>query len=114
MASWQGPITSRKSNLSCYRDGLTAEGIPGRHFEDSKDQYPPGFDAESIDVDDLRLESGSPAEQHGVILADPQIGIDDPSAPPDRPDIGCFRADDPGLRVGVDGRRRFPELPAET
>jgi hypothetical protein len=117
-------------NLSSYQAGLTEEGTPCQHFEDSRDQYPPGFEAEGIDVDpqfrridpsgivqfddDLRLRAGSLAEQHGVILSDPQVGIDDPSAPPGRrPDIGCFSFDDPGLRVGVDGRRRFPELPAE-
>jgi hypothetical protein len=117
------------ADLSRYQAGLTEEGLPGQHFEDSRAHYPPGFEAEGIDVDpqfrridpsgivqfddDLRLRSGSLAEQHGVILADPQIGIDDPSAPSGRPDMGCFSADDPGLRVGVDGRRRFPELPAE-
>jgi hypothetical protein len=117
-------------DLSAYQNGEAIEGPPSLHFEDSKVHYPPGFEAEGIDADpqfrqtdpsgfvsfddDLLLRPGSPAEQHGVILANPDVGIDDPSAPPGRPDIGCYVADDPGLRVGVDGRRRFPEPPAES
>jgi hypothetical protein len=98
---------------------------PSTHFQESKAQYPPGFEVNSIDVDpllrridptgvaqfddDLRLQPGSPAMHHGVVLAGPDVGIDDPFAPADGPPIGCFAADDSGLRVGVDGRRCFPE-----
>lgn len=115
------------ADLDSYRSGSTTDApTPSLHFQDSKAQYPPGFEADSIDVDpefrridpagvaefddDLRLRpDSSPARQHGVVLAGPDVGIDDPFAPPGNPDIGCFATDDLGLRVGVDDRRCFPE-----
>ena len=97
---------------------------------DSKALYPPGFENSSIDLDpgfrridptgvaqfddDLRLAvPDSPALGQGVVLADPDVGIDDPFAPEGNPDIGCFGGPDPGLRVGVDGRRSFPASDAD-
>ena len=100
------------------------DGLPSSHFEDSKALYPPGFENSSIDLDpgfrridptgvaqfddDLRLRSDSPALGHGVVLAEPDVGIDDPFAPEGNPDIGCFAAAPtrPARR-----RRRPPVLP---
>jgi hypothetical protein len=59
--------------------------------------------------DDFRLPAGSPAAQRGVTLSNPDIAIDDPLAPPVAPDIGCYQTGQPGLDVGIDDRRRFPE-----
>ena len=117
------------ADLDKYRHGVPMDGLPSSHFEDSKALYPPGFENSSIDLDpgfrridptgvaqfddDLRLRSDSPALGQGVVLADPDVGIDDPFAPEGNPDIGCFGGPDPGLRVGVDGRRSFPASDAD-
>jgi hypothetical protein len=117
------------ANLQTYYSGMSTNHPPSSHFEDSKALYPPGYEKNSIDVDpqfqriapdgvprfddDLRLQSGSPASQHGVILSGPNVGITDPLAPEGRPDIGCYQFDQPGLQVGVDGRRQFPEPSAD-
>jgi hypothetical protein len=96
-------------------------------FNQSRIVYPPGYEAASIEADpqfrriasngtltasdDLRLGSKSPAREKGIILpADLQTL--DPLAPSQcSPDIGCYQYGEPGLRVGVDGRKRFPSGP---
>jgi hypothetical protein len=116
-------------DLQAYYSGAGTENPPSSHFEDSQTLYPPGFEKNSIDVDplfrriapdgvpqfddDLRLRENSLARKQGVILSDPSVGIDDPLAPQGRPDIGCYAFDQPGLHVGVDGRRQFPEPPVD-
>ncbi|WP_374456925.1 right-handed parallel beta-helix repeat-containing protein [Nocardioides sp.] len=93
------------------------------YFDDSRAAHPPGFEAHGRDddprlrrwlpvprpVDDFRLGPGSPARQAGVPLPDATLREIDGDPPPGaRPDIGCFRFGSPPMRVGVDGRRRFP------
>jgi hypothetical protein len=114
--------------LEDYRNGIgqPPNDPPNAHHEHSKTIYPPGFEKNSREGDplfhqiaqdgvpqfddDLRLNADSPARDHGVELD--TIGITDPLAPPDgQPDMGCYQFDTPGLEVGVDGRRRFPEPP---
>jgi hypothetical protein len=96
---------------------------PSTYFTHSMTLYGPGYEANSIEGDpgfrliapdgipqfndDLRLRSDGRARQKGVVLED--VGIDDPLAPQGSPDIGCYEFDQPGLQVGVDGRRQFPE-----
>jgi hypothetical protein len=96
-------------------------------FKQSKTQYPPGYEANSIEEDplfsriaadgtpqsddDLRLQSNSPARRKGIMLPEQPINLRvmDPLAPSGtNPDIGCYQFDQPGLIVGVDGRRHFP------
>jgi hypothetical protein len=115
-------------SLEDYRNGIgqPPNDPPNAHHEHSKIIYPPGFEKSSREGDplfhqvapdgvpqfddDLRLKADSPARDHGVELD--AIGITDPLAPPDgQPDMGCYTFDTPGLEVGVDGRRRFPEHP---
>jgi len=101
----------------------------GEHFAASKVAYPPGFELNGIDQnpqfrsiapdggpdtpDDLRLQEGSPAAQAGLHLDGPPTGIVDPLATPSGPppDMGCYPTgpNSPGLDVGVDGRRKFPQ-----
>jgi len=93
-------------------------------FEQSRTQYPPGYEAKSLladpqlrrigadgrfrENDDLRLGDTSPAHAAGVRLPD-QLGDLDPFEPDTgNPDIGCYPRDAEPLRVGVDGRRSFP------
>ncbi|CUR58443.1 hypothetical protein NOCA1140105 [metagenome] len=94
------------------------------YFHDSQVAHPPGFEANGRDddprlrrfwiplprpVDDFRLAPGSPARQGGVPLQDPTLREIDGNPPPGvRPDIGCYRFGAPPMKVGVDGRRRFP------
>jgi hypothetical protein len=117
------------ASLQAYYSGMSMKHPPSSHFEDSKALYPPGYEKNSIDVDpqfrriapdgvpqfddDLCLQSDSMARQRGVILSDPNVGITDPLAPEGRPDIGCYQFGQPGLQVGVDGRRQFPEPSAD-
>ena len=97
-------------------------------FGDTQEQqYPPGYEDSSLDVDpkfrriggkvsasevdDLRLSDGSPAKGRGVVLREnfSELADLDPLAPgPDRPDMGCYQTGKPGLDVGVDGRNHFP------
>jgi hypothetical protein len=127
----QEPFDSFK-DLVAYRLGdgqnTAADAQPNKHFDNSKVLYPPGFEEDGIDLDpqlrriapdgvpqfddDLRFAANSPARGKGRTLSDPEIGIDDPQAPAEAPDLGCYQFDEldqPGLRVGVDERRRFPE-----
>ncbi|HEX9942516.1 MAG TPA: right-handed parallel beta-helix repeat-containing protein [Thermoanaerobaculia bacterium] len=100
---------------------------PSNLFNQSKTQYPPGYEATSIEADprfrqrgvdgapqlndDLRLRSDSPARGKGIVLL-PDLRDLDPLAPSQgSPDIGCYAFGKPGLRVGVDGRRHFPSSP---
>lgn len=100
---------------------------PSDLFQQSKSQYPPGYEAVSIEADprfrrmgvdgapqlddDLRLRSDSAAKGTGIVLP-PDLQALDPLAPAhDNPDIGCYAFGKPGLRVGVDARRRFPSGP---
>lgn len=97
-------------------------------FTQSKTQYPPGYEFESIEenpqfrvmnpdgspqpLDDLRLKPDSPARTAGVLLPPDLQPLDDAAGeavmlPPSR-DIGCYRFGSRPLRVGVNGRRRFP------
>jgi hypothetical protein len=113
-------------NLDILR-GNPGKGIePSLLFIQSKSQYPPGYEANSMEedpqfrqfdingilqkTDDLRLKSASPAREKGVRLPDDLRSID-PLAPTDpnvRPDIGCFPFDCCPLQVGVDSRRSYP------
>jgi Right handed beta helix region len=102
-------------------------------FQQSKTQYPPGYEANSIEDDplfrriaadgtprsndDLRLQSNSPARGKGIVLPSELKPLDplaplapSPPFPPSEPnpDIGCYQFGKPGLMVGVDGRRHFP------
>jgi hypothetical protein len=97
-------------------------------FCQSKTQYPPGYEASSRIADplfrriaadgipdtddDLRPEDGSPACQVGVSLPPDLQALDngiDPTANEPILHAGCYRCGDvPPLRVGVNGRRRFP------
>jgi len=93
-------------------------------FEQSKSQYPPGYEANSIEADprfcqieadgifhetdDLRLSTASPAIVAGVTLPD-DLRAMDPFAPSSgNPDIGCFPFGSCPLQVGVDSRRSYP------
>lgn len=95
-------------------------------FEQSQSQYPPGYEANSIEedpqfcqfdpngipyqTDDLRLKTTSPARGKGVRLPD-ELHALDPLAPTDdnvKPDIGCFPFDCCPLQVGIDSRRSYP------
>jgi hypothetical protein len=93
-------------------------------FRQSMGQYPPGFEAHSIDVeplfrliaadgnpqetDDLRLQPKSPARKHGVDLPADLAAFDPGVSPSASRDIGCFPFGSTELEVGVDGRRQFP------
>lgn len=98
-------------------------------FVQSKTQYPPGYEACSIDKDpkfrriggdanspfnsdDLRLRNDSSARGQGIILPS-KLKDFDPVQVEGCPDIGCYQGDDPGLHVGVDGRRHFPISPGD-
>jgi hypothetical protein len=99
---------------------------PSDIFLQSKTQYPPGYEANSIEedpqfcqfdpngipdqTDDLRLKPTSPARGKGVRLPDELQSLD-PLAPMNdtvNPDIGCFPFDCCPLQVGVDSRRSYP------
>lgn len=89
-------------------------------FEQSKAQYPPGYEAGSqltdpmfVDADsDLRLSERSPALAAGIRLPVDLAALDPLHPPIGRPDIGCYAGDSGPLHVGVDGCRSFPELGA--
>jgi Protein of unknown function (DUF1565) len=114
-----------------YKDGTfrcldgckTEESLrKGLLFQQSKIQYPPGYEANSIEsdpqfqrigadgifrkTDDLRLRWRA----RGVTLRDVHLRALDGASPGVRPDIGVYRLDSGPLRVGVDGRRSYPTL----
>jgi hypothetical protein len=98
-------------------------------FEQSKTQYPPGYEANSIeadprfirlgpdgtfrDTDDLRLSATSPARAAGVRLPDDLRTLDSQVIPPHPgiPDIGAYPFGAALLTIGVDGRRSYPTTP---
>lgn len=108
-----------------------AQNLPGltalrssNLFEQSKGQYPPGYEAQSIDgdpqfrqvaadgtpqeTDDLRLQAGSPAGNQGIVLPPELAALDPEGSLSGSPAIGCYPLGAPSLAVGVDGRQRFP------
>lgn len=117
-----------KFNGQCFKKGefeTLDELKDSLLFEQSKTQYAPGYEANSVEVDpqfrqigaagsvqetdDLRLRSSSPLRKKGIVLPSELKSLD-PFAPTQgKPDIGCYPLDSSGLSVGVDGRRRFPK-----
>jgi hypothetical protein len=100
-------------------------------FAQSKTQYPPGYEANSLEADpqflsigsdgrprltdDLRLGAASPARAAGVVLPADLLALDSPITPSAAaPDIGAQPFGSPALAVGVDGRRTLgPPAPAD-
>lgn len=97
---------------------------PSLLFKQSKSQYMPGYEANSIEADprfcrigedgafretdDLRLSDASQAIAAGVTLPD-DLRLMDPFAPASNsPDIGCYTLGSCPLQVGVDSRRSYP------
>jgi Protein of unknown function (DUF1565) len=96
-------------------------------FKQSKTQYAPGYEAQSIESnprfrylsvdgvitkgDDLRLDDDSLARQAGVVLPYQQLRSLDNALKDVTPDIGCYRSDGAPLRVGIEGRRSYPASP---
>jgi hypothetical protein len=99
-------------------------------FEQSKTQYPPGYEASSRladprflhlaadgtpdPQDDLRPAANSPAASAAAPLPPDLQRLDDglqatPAAPAP---AGCYELNSQPLQVGVDGRCRFPRVPA--
>jgi hypothetical protein len=143
--SFQGPTDGNNyyrmgaATAKPYRYlGYTYNGVtyPGRYFDNlaalrdstlfqqSKSQYTPGYEANSIEsspqfrrihtdgvfrvTDDLRLGDTSPAIGAGVSLPNDLRDLD-PFAPISiRPDIGAYPNGADALQVGVDGRRAYP------
>jgi hypothetical protein len=103
-------------NLDALRNSLL--------FEQSKSQYPPGYEAHSIEADpqfrrigangrfrktdDLRLGDASPAIGAGVMLPDDLQELDPLAPSSGNPAIGCYPYGSSPLQVGVDGRRSYP------
>jgi hypothetical protein len=103
-------------NLEALRNSLL--------FEQSKSQYPPGYEAHSIEADpqfrrigadgrfretdDLRLGDTSPAIGAGVTLPDDLKALDPLAPSSGNRDIGCYPYGSNPLQVGVDGRRSYP------
>jgi hypothetical protein len=103
-------------------------------FVQSKTQYPPGYEKNSVladpqlrrigadgrfrETDDLRLGDTSPARCAGVELPpdlqelDQELDLCAPSS--DDPDIGCYPHCSGPLQVGVDSRRSYPSNRAKT
>ena len=94
-------------------------------FKQSKTQYPPGYEAQSIESDakfrrigadgkfrsddDLRLLPESLARYAGIELPAELQEMDGAVKGP--PAIGCYRRDSGPLRVGVDEGRAYPAPP---
>lgn len=117
--------TFTAGSFACI-SGCTNQLIGSTLFTQSQAQYPPGFEASSIEsdpqfmqigtdgefrnTDDLRLGSSSPARGAGVALPTDLADLDDDIVPPDTtPDIGLYPFGAPPLEVGVDGSRSYPE-----
>jgi hypothetical protein len=105
------------------------------HFEQSKAQYAPGYEANSrladpkfrkiapdgsfSPTDDLRVRANSPARSIAVNLPPDLRALDEadealnqPAAlPSPQPQpAGCYRRDNKRMKVGVRGRRKFPNI----
>jgi hypothetical protein len=96
-------------------------------FEQSRTQYPPGYEAASLLTDpefrqidpdgrprgdnDLRPGDDSPALGAGIPLPDNLAALDPVQPVADRPDIGCYARDSGPLHVGSDGCEAFPDVP---
>lgn len=115
-------------NLTCEAGNFSSlnELRASLHFKQSKSQYTPGYEANSIvedlafqqfdpngipqPSDDLRLTPTSPAVEKGVQLPE-DIRSKDTLAPTDpevKPAIGCFPLNCCPLQVGVDICRSYP------
>jgi hypothetical protein len=114
-----------------FPDNGSFADLPGLHgsvlFEQSKTQYPPGYEANSLLADpqfrrlgadgrpradnDLRLDDTSPALGGGIRLPDELGDLDPVRQETGNPDIGCYPRDAAPLQVGVDGCRSFPQAP---
>lgn len=118
------PTNDRKCGAGTFADLAALKN--SLLFQQSKSQYTPGYEANSIEADprfrrlgaegvfheadDLRLDkdNASPAIRAGVVLPD-DLRLMDPFAPTgDNPDIGCYPLGSCPLQVGVDSRRSFP------
>jgi hypothetical protein len=99
---------------------------PSELFMQSKSQYPPGYEANSKEVDplfcqiaanglpdqtdDLRLRLDSPAKKAGIELP-PDLKAMDMFAPvSENPDMGCYPVGSDPLQVGVDSRKSYPGI----
>jgi hypothetical protein len=96
-------------------------------FTQSKRQYLPGYEANSIEqnpqflrigadgrereTDDLRLSDASPALQAGIKLPDELQALDPIPPSSGNPDIGCYPHGSGPLEMGIDGRRSYPMEP---
>ena len=98
-------------------------------FNQSRSVHPPGFEANSLllkdpqfsnwagedsPLDDLRLQVSSPARKGGIVLPPDLKALDTAAPGSGAPDIGVYQVPvggtlAPKLRVGVRGRRVFPE-----
>lgn len=96
-----------------YKDSKIHYG-PG--YENSGRQTSPGFRSISPDglpklTDDFRLRADSPARKSGVVLIEDLVGVaDDSPLAVAGPDMGCFRFNDPPLKVGVGSKHSFPRM----
>lgn len=119
----EDPTNDRKCNAGTFCNLVALRN--SLLFEQSKSQYPPGYEAHSIEkdpqfrrigadgrfrkTDDLRLGDTSPAIGAGVELPEELQVLDEPFAPSSvNPDIGCYPFGSGPLQVGVDGRRSYP------
>ncbi|MEO8627705.1 MAG: right-handed parallel beta-helix repeat-containing protein [Betaproteobacteria bacterium] len=114
-----GGLSAKAGTFSTLPE-LWASGL----FQQSKSQYAPGYEANSIETnpkfkligadgkfritDDLRLREGSPATATGVVLPSDLNGMDPLRVESGRPDIGAYPLGSAPLRVGVDGRISYP------
>ena len=117
------PMFAVRESLLTFADIASLRDTENDYFSQSILHHPPGFEANGTDlnprlrrywppfelpgVEDLRLADSSPAHHHGIPLDDLLPDLGDPVST-GRPDVGCYPLDSPPLRVGVDGRRRFP------
>ncbi len=99
-------------------------------FEQSKTQYTPGYEKNSVladpqfrrigadgrsrEDDDLRLSDTSPAHGAGIDLPDDLDELDPVQPTTGNPDIGCYPRDAEPLQVGVDSRRFYPSNRAKS